>query len=80
MLRKASVEEKKYLKIMFAFAQGEISTDDFIYNLKAKRGLVEFILSDKIIPDARYEEEKFSRIVGDDFRSYESRYDLYRII
>lgn len=30
LLKKASAEEKEYLKVMFAFAQGEITTDDFI--------------------------------------------------
>jgi hypothetical protein len=37
LLKRASEEEKEYLNIMYSFAQGQISSDEFIQALKEKK-------------------------------------------
>lgn len=80
LLKKASTDEKNYLKSMFLFAQGQMSADDFIQELKNTSGLADYILSDKKIPDQEFEKKNFDRMLADDFQTHESRYDLYRIV
>lgn len=80
LLKKATKEEQFYLKSMFLFAQGQMSTDDFVQELKTTKGFVDYILSDKKIPDQEFEKKNFERIWSNDFQLHESRYDLYRIV
>ena len=80
LLKKSTAEEKNYLQSMFLFAQGEISTDEFIQKLKSTNGLADYLLSDKKIPNRDFEMKNFEHVRLDDFKSHESRYELYRIV
>ena len=80
LLKKSNAEEKNYLKSMFLFAQGQISADDFIQELKKTSGLADFILRDKKLPNQEFEKKNFDRMLADDFQTHESRYELYRIV
>lgn len=80
LLNKANILEKDYINKMFAFAQGQISSDTFINMLKTNNGMEDFILNDKKIPDHDFERKNFERMRKDNFQSHESKYDLYRLV